>query len=166
MLSLSAADWTVAQGDPKGQTGAIHYGNAALAFMIRLVKTTKCKRERKKERKNMLYCKIRGNCCLSLPIHPFLIYKLQSPPAPRPQLKSLHPPAPTFTWAMLFPRGIKLTGPVWFRQVGCQCSLQAHGEPWIMDLPWVWVPRDSELPPPLLPVVTGIVNVPLTTNDS
>lgn len=77
------------------------------------------------------------------------------------------PPSHTFTWETFFPRGIKLTGPVWFRKVGCQCSLQAHGEPWIMDLPPVWVPSwDSQLPPPLAPVVTGIVNVPLTANDS
>lgn len=77
------------------------------------------------------------------------------------------PPSHTFTWETFFPRGIKLTGPVWFRKVGCQCSLQAHGEPWIMDLPPVWLPSwDSQLPPPLTPVVTGIVNVPLTANDS
>lgn len=50
------------------------------------------------------------------------------------------PPSHTFTWETFFPRGVKPTGPVWFRKVGCQCSLQAHGEPWIMDLPPVWVP--------------------------
>lgn len=36
MLSLSGAVRRVAQGDLKEQAGAIHYGNAALAFMIRL----------------------------------------------------------------------------------------------------------------------------------
>lgn len=74
----------------------------------------------------------------SLPIHPSIYSDLTLTTHYSNSLT--HMPPPTFTWVLLFPRGIKLTGPVWFRQVGCQCSLQAHGEPWIMDLPWVWVP--------------------------
>lgn len=73
-----------------------------------------------------------------LPIHPSIYSDLTLTTHYSNSLT--HMPPPTFTWVLLFPRGIKLTGPVWFRQVGCQCSLQAHGEPWIMDLPWVWVP--------------------------
>lgn len=85
---------------------------------------------------------VRRGAILSLPLHPsllsFQIWPSQSPPPP-PLLPSTLL-TPTFTWVSHFPRGNKLTGPVWFRQVGCQCSLQAHGELWIMDLPRVWVP--------------------------
>lgn len=82
---------------------------------------------------------VRRGAIVSFPLHLSLpSFFLWSDPHHHPHYLPFL--TPTFTWASQFPRGIKLTGPVWFRQVGCQCSLHAHGEPWIMDLPQVWVP--------------------------
>lgn len=131
-----------------------------------IIVTSECKREKqqcwqRKERTNQHTKAKKRNCCCSYcadsfqarasgvsrgsPIlSSFLLtppsFPLWSDPHRHPYCSPSTLPTPTFTWASHFPRGIKLTGPVWFRQVGCQCSLQAHGEPWIMDLPRVWVP--------------------------